>query len=114
MSRSNLRLQLIQPWLGLSLMVHLLATGYSVLAQDLPVRTQYKAILLQYNPHVWKNGQYLTVQEAYNYRDVDKLCSDYINFLRKASGGQVNFSIESKFVLDEFPPDNDPAVDFTP
>ncbi len=82
--------------------------------QELAVRTNYHALVLHYNPHVWKNGEYLTVQQAYQYRDVDALCRDYIAFLKKASGGQVNFSVAHKFVLDEFPPDNDPNVSFTP
>jgi hypothetical protein len=36
------------------------------------------------------------------------------SFLKRASGGQVVFSVAQKFELDEFPPDNDPNVDFTP
>lgn len=82
--------------------------------QELRVRTNYHAMVLHYNPHVWRNGEYLTVQQAYHWRDVDELCRNYIEFLKRASGGQVNFSVACKFVLDEFPPDNDPEVTFTP
>jgi hypothetical protein len=95
---------------ALTLLVHGLSSAFS---QDWPVRTEYKAIVLHYNPHIRVGEEFPTVQQVYGYRDVDQLCRDYIKFLRRASGGQVNFSIAQKFDLDEFPPDNDPDVDFT-
>jgi hypothetical protein len=83
-------------------------------AQDLNVRTNYAALVLYYNPHVKVGDQYLTVREAYHCRDIDALCLDYVTFLKRASGGQINFSVVARFELDEFPPDNDPSVTFTP
>ena len=82
-------------------------------AEELHVRTNYHALVLYYNPHVEVKGERLTVRQAYNYRDIDVLCRDYITFLRRASGGQVNFSVVAKYELDEFPPENDPDVTFT-
>lgn len=83
-------------------------------ASTLHVRTNYQALVLYYNPHVRIGDQYRRVREAYGYRDIDLLCQDYATFLRRASGGQVNFSVVARYELDEFPPDNDPAVTFTP
>jgi hypothetical protein len=80
---------------------------------ELEVRTNYHALVLYYNPHVQLDGNHVTVREAYGYRDIDVLCADYIRFLKRASGGQVVFSIVDRFELDEFPPDNDPDVTFT-
>lgn len=94
-------------------LVCLLLAGSSTAGQ-LVVRTNYQALVLYYNPHVVKNGQLLRVKEAYNYRDIDQLCADYCSFLRNASGGQVNFSVAFRYDLDEFPPETDPAVTFTP
>ncbi len=83
-------------------------------AAQLHVRTNYHALVLYYNPRVRYHESYVPVREAYGYRDIDVLCRDYIQFLRKASGGQVQFSVAARFELDEFPPDNDPSVTFTP
>ena len=83
-------------------------------SEGLQVRTNYQALVLYYNPHVRRGDGFMTVREAYGYRDIDRLCADYMSFLKRASGGQVNFSVADRFELDEFPPDNDPAVTFTP
>lgn len=55
----------------------------------------------------------VTVREGYRCRDVDLLCQEFIALLRRASGGEVNFSIADRFELDEFPPDTHPAMPFT-
>jgi hypothetical protein len=78
------------------------------------IRTDYHALVLYYNPHVVKDGERVRVKDAYNYRDIDRLCADYAAFLRKASGGQVNFSVAYRYELDEYPPETDPDVTFTP
>jgi hypothetical protein len=83
-------------------------------AEELVVRTDYRALVLYYNPHVVIHGERLRVKDAYNYRDIDRLCADYATFLRKASGGQVNFSVAYRYELDEYPPETDPGVTFTP
>src|SRR5512140_1766872 len=102
-----------KPVLGL-LGVFCFLTTNTGFGQELRVRTNYHAVVLNYNPRILKNGVYVTVQQAYHLRDVDALCSNYIAFIKKASGGQVNFSIADKYVLDEFAPSNDPDVDYTP
>ena len=79
----------------------------------LTVRTNYNALVLYYNPGVWKDGQLRSYRQTYGSRDIDALSADYIKFVRRASGGQVNFNVAFRFELDEFPPDNDPAVTFT-
>jgi hypothetical protein len=89
------------------------SAGIPAHAADLAVRTHYQALVLYYNPHVWKDGRLQTVREAYQARDVDLLCSQFIQWLKRASGGQVNFSVVARFELDEFPPDLDPEVTFT-
>lgn len=91
-----------------------LTIGTPCVANEIQVRTHYHSIVLYYNPKVRIDGQLRTVREAYHYRDIDALCRDYITFLKRASGGQVNFSVAERFELDEFPPETDPDVTFTP
>jgi hypothetical protein len=98
---------------GLALMGGLLLGAATLSGAGLQVRTNYQALVLYYNPHVRRDGSLLRVKEAYGYRDIDALCADYIKFLSRASGGQVNFRVVARFELDEFPPDNDPEVTFT-
>jgi hypothetical protein len=96
------------------LLIGVVLIALSATAQSLVVRTNYKAIVLHYDPRVWNNGELVTVSQVLGYRDIDALCQDYMTFLRKASGGQVSFSIAAKHVLDEFPPESDPNVSYSP
>ncbi len=100
--------------LPLSFVALALAISAPCVAEELQVRTNYHSIVLYYNPKVRIDGQLRTVREAYHYRDIDALCRDYITFLKRASGGQVNFAVAERFELDEFPPETDPDVTFTP
>ena len=77
------------------------------------IKTEYRALVLYYNPRIWKDGRLITVREAYGCRDVDNLCQEFISLLDRASGGQVRFSVVDRFELDEFPRDTNPAMPFT-
>jgi len=94
-------------------------SGYSTQAYGrtplapLVQRTRYRALVLVYDPILGARYGNKRVSEHYGYRNVDTLCKQYIDMMYKASGGQVQFEIAQKHVLDELPPEVDPNVQFT-
>jgi hypothetical protein len=83
-------------------------------AEQLRVRTQFNALVLHYNPRVVDNdGVMKTVTDALGMRSIEPLMTNYIEALRKTSGGQVNWRVAETFKLNEFPPENDPEVTYT-
>jgi hypothetical protein len=99
--------------LFLSALLFLVPQQQKAHSQVTEVRTNYYALVLYYNPKVWKDGQLRSYRETYGSRDIDVLCAEYIKFLKRASGGQVQFQVAFRFEVEEFPPDNDPDVTFT-
>jgi chitodextrinase len=83
----------------------LLATPQAGVTQVKPelVRTQFHALVLNYNPRVLIDGSYVRVDERYGHRSVDQLVEQYIRLMRLASGGQVVWSVSDRYDLDEFP-----------
>ncbi|MCL5099095.1 MAG: fibronectin type III domain-containing protein [Candidatus Omnitrophica bacterium] len=86
-----------------------LATPRSGVGQVQPVlvRTQFNALVLNYDPRIYVDGAYVRVADQYGYRDVDTLIEQYIRLLKCASGGQTVWSVAYRFDLDEFPPPAD-------
>jgi hypothetical protein len=70
---------------GIGMLGAIMMGAVAAAAAGLQVRTNYQALVLHYNPHVQRNANYLTIREAYDYRDIDILCADYIKFLKRAS-----------------------------
>jgi hypothetical protein len=80
-----------------------------------PVRTHFRAIVLNYNPRILVNGQLVPADTYYGNRNVDDLVADYIETMRKASGGQMNWTVTGRFELDEWaPPEGTPTELYTP
>jgi chitodextrinase len=67
------------------------------------VRTQFSALVLNYDPMMLLNGSSVRVADQYNYRNVDDLVAQYIQWLKQASGGQTVWSVAYRFDLNEFP-----------
>lgn len=87
-------------------------SGRTALA-DLKQRTKYRALVLVYDPVLGARYGSKKVSEYFvGYRNVDTLCKQYIDLMNKASGGQVQLEVAQKHVLDEFPPDIDPNIEF--
>jgi hypothetical protein len=79
----------------------------------LQVRTRYNAMILNYNPRVrTPDGQYLHIDNHWRFKNVDSLAAAYCEIMRRASGGQVNFTVANRYELNEFPPQK-PGHDFT-
>jgi hypothetical protein len=70
----------------------------------LVVRTQFHALVLNYVAHIWAEGAYVRASEYYRFRDVGTLVAQYIELLKRASGGQTVWSVAARFDLDEFAP----------
>src|SRR5678809_401154 len=68
------------------------------------VRTQFHALVLNYDAHIWAEGAYVRASEYYRFRDVGTLVAQYIELLKRASGGQTVWSVAARFDLDEFAP----------
>lgn len=84
-------------------------------ADKIRVKTQFNALVLHYNPYVIdRDGIDKSVTEALGLRPIEPLMDDYVDVLKKASGGQVNWKVSETFHLNEFPPENDSAVTYTP
>ena len=79
------------------------------------VRTQYRAIVLNYNPNILVDGQLVRADTYYSNRDPDDLVPEYIEMMRKATGGQINWTVTASFELDEWaPPVGSPTPLYTP
>ncbi len=78
------------------------------------VRTEYNALVLEYDPYLGSSQNNQKVSEYFRFRNVDTLCKEYIKALWVASGGTVKWNVVQKITLNEFPPDTDPEVTFTP
>lgn len=76
--------------------------------RPLVVRTNYKALVLNYDPEILVAGSLVQAASQYGYRDVNQLVAEYIDLFRRASGGQVAWSFE-QLNLNEFPPPEDPS-----
>jgi hypothetical protein len=90
----------------------LLATPQAggLLAPPEPVRTEFRALVLNYNPSVYVSGALVPSDTFYGNRDVGDLTDQYIDLLKKASGGQVNWSVTNRFDLNEWPaPEGSPS-----
>lgn len=87
----------------------LLATPQSGVTQVQPliVRTQFHALVLNYDAHILVNGMLVKASEYYNFRNVDQLIEQYISLLRRASGGQTTWSVVDRYDLDGFAPSAD-------
>jgi len=72
--------------------------------KPLLVRTQFHALVLNYDAHIWADGAYVRASEYYRFRDVGTLVAQYIELLKRASGGQTVWSVAARFDLDEFAP----------
>jgi chitodextrinase len=68
------------------------------------VRTEFRAIVLNYNPNILVNGVLVPADTHYGNRNVDELIAQYIGLMRKASGGQMNWTVTQRFDLDEWAP----------
>jgi hypothetical protein len=80
-----------------------------------PVRTQFRAVVLNYNPHIVVDGELVRADTYYGNRNVDELVAQYIDLMRKASGGQLNWTVTDRFELDEWaPPAGSPSPLYTP
>jgi hypothetical protein len=79
------------------------------LVQPVLVRTQFHALVLNYDAHIWVDGAYVRASDYYLFRDVGKLMDQYINLLRRASGGQTIWSVADRYDLDEFGPSATPS-----
>jgi len=93
----------------------LLATPQAAGLQAPPalVRTQFFALVLNYNPWIYANGSYVRADDHYGSGDVDSLIAQYITLFKKASGGQMNWSVISRFDLNEWaPPEGSPSPVF--
>ena len=75
--------------------------------QPLAVRTQFHALVLNYDAHILVDGSVVRASEYYRFRDVSTLVTQYIDLLKRASGGQTVWSVTARFDLDEFAP---PAI----
>ena len=74
------------------------------------VRTEFRAVILNYNPSIYAGGQLVPSDTYYHNRDVGELTAQFIDLLRKASGGQVNWSVSNRYDLDEWPaPEGTPS-----
>ena len=79
------------------------------------VRTNFSAIVLNYDPFILVDGTRRRVGEHFGHRKIDALIAQYIELMRKASGGQMNWSVTSRFDLDEWAPGEDsPSPVFDP
>ncbi len=95
----------------------LLATPQGEGLQSPPeaVRTQFHAIVLNYNPNILVDGQLIRADAYYSNRDPDDLVAEYIEMMRKATGGQINWTVTANFELDEWaPPVGNPSPLYTP
>jgi hypothetical protein len=72
--------------------------------EPLKVRTQFHALVLNYDPHIWADNSYVRASEYYRFRDVSTLVAQYMELLKRASGGQTVWSVAGRFDLDEFAP----------
>ncbi|HVV72713.1 MAG TPA: fibronectin type III domain-containing protein, partial [Verrucomicrobiae bacterium] len=89
----------------------LLATPQAAGLESPPalVRTQFYALVLNYDPWIYVDGAYVRAADHYGFRDVGPLLTQYTELLRKASGGQMNWKIVQRFDLNEWaPPDGQP------
>jgi chitodextrinase len=77
--------------------------------QPLLVRTQFHALVLNYDVHIWANGGYVKASDYFRFRDVGRLTQEYIELLRRASGGQMVWSVADRYDLDEFAPSAVPS-----
>lgn len=75
----------------------------------LEMRTQYHALVLNFDAHFWAEGAWVRASEYYNFRDVSQLIAQYIDLLRRASGGQTVWSVADRYDLDEFGPAGTPS-----
>lgn len=90
----------------------LLATPQAAGLQAPPVlvRIQFFALVLNYNPNIYVDGALVRADTYYDHGNVDSLIAQYIDLMRKASGGQMNWSVVNRFDLDEWaPPDGSPS-----
>jgi hypothetical protein len=79
------------------------------------VRTQFRAIVLNYNPNIVVNGELVRADTYYANRDPDDLVAEYIETMRKATGGQTTWTVTGSFELDEWaPPAGAPSPLYTP
>ncbi|KAB2660590.1 MAG: hypothetical protein DVB31_13810, partial [Verrucomicrobia bacterium] len=67
------------------------------------VRTQFHALVLNYDPMVVADGVRVRAATRFGYRSVDQLVAQYIRLMRLASGGQVEWSVSDRYDLDGFP-----------
>ena len=83
----------------------LLATPQAGVSQVQPalIVTHFNALVLNYDPFILVNGSSFRASAYYGYRNVDSLIQQYIDLMRKASGGQITWSVSDRFELDEFP-----------
>ena len=97
------------------------AYGYSLFSFEvyggentLQTRTDYYAMVLNYDPVLSATYGSKKVTEYFGWNNVDTLIKQYINDLTRASGGQAVWHVAFRWDLNEFPPDADPNVTHTP
>ncbi len=90
----------------------LLATPQSAVGPVAPLRvkTQYHAVVINYDPYINTPEGRVRIDDKYGYRNVDQLVEQYRRWLRQSSGGQVVWTVARRFDLDEFPRAADPGA----
>ncbi len=85
-----------------------LSTGNIFLENQ--VRTDYYALVIHYDPRLGAAYGNKKISEYFTWwQDGDELINEYIDFLKRASGGQVNWHVVYHYDLEEFPPTTDPT-----